>query len=336
MRTTILGEPVHLPPAAQVSDGWASFVGRLQEFIDMLPVLGIALAIVLAFGALSSLLRRWDGLFRFVSRNQLLRSVIRNLVATLVLLVGVLLALEILDATKFVGALLGAAGVVGLALGFAFKDIVENYLASVLLAVRRPFRIRDAVDIDGHVGKVMALNTRATVLMTFEGNHVRLPNAMVFKAVITNFTRNPMRRFSFTVGAGTSVELTAAQALGLATLAAMEAVADEPAPFSVITELGDSTVAIEFRGWVDQAQFNFEKVRGEAMRRVKVAFDEASIEMPEPTYRVLMPRADGGEPPAPAKPAPTEAAPDLRADDDIDRQMDRDDASELGSNLLHG
>jgi len=331
-----------LPNTDRVTDGWERFVDRFESFVDMLPVIGIALAIVIGFGILSSLLRRWDGLFRFLSHNQLLRSLIRNIVATVVFLVGVILALEILDATKFVGAVLGAAGVMGLAIGFAFKDIAENYLASILLALRRPFQVRDVVDIDGHVGKVMALNTRATVLMTFDGNHVRLPNSLVFKAVITNFTRNPLRRFSFEVGAGTNEDLTAAQALGLSTLAAMEGVMADPAPFSVIDDLGDSTVSIEFRAWVDQTKYDFEKVRGDAIRRVKIAFDDAEIEMPEPTYRVMMTGpASGPALPAraskPAKPVATarpDALPDLGVDDHLERQMDRDDQSDQGSNLL--
>ncbi|MEZ4383061.1 MAG: mechanosensitive ion channel [Nannocystaceae bacterium] len=232
-------------------------------------------------------------------------------------------------------------------MGFAFKDIAENYLASVLLAVRRPFYLRDVVDIDGHLGKVMALNTRATTLMTFDGNHVRLPNALVFKAVIVNYSRNPRRRFSFKVGAGTNEDLTAAQELGLNTLRAMDGVMDDPEPISVIDDLGDSTVAIEFRGWVDQRRFDFEKVRGEAIRRIKVAFDDADVEMPEPTYRVLLTSRDPNAtataiagapgPRRPPKPLPTpDEAPDLGIDDHIDRQIDQDDQSDQGSNLLAG
>ncbi|MCB1627247.1 MAG: mechanosensitive ion channel, partial [Xanthomonadales bacterium] len=93
---------------------------------------------------------------------------------------GLLLALELLDLTAMVGALLGAAGVVGIALGFAFKDIIENHLAGILLSLRQPFAPGDHLSIDGHEGKVVGLTTRATLLMTLDGNHLRIPNSKVF------------------------------------------------------------------------------------------------------------------------------------------------------------
>ncbi len=325
---------LQVPGAEQVADGWGRLTDRADAAVKMLPVLGVALLVIVVFGMLASLVRRWDWLFRLFSRNQLLRSVIRNIVSTAVLLLGIIFALEILDATKFVGAVLGAAGVIGLAVGFAFKDLVENYLASILLAIRRPFNVRDLVDIDGHLGKVMSLTTRATILMTLDGNHIRLPNAKVFKAVILNFTRNPRRRFSFNIGAGTGEDLIAAQRLGLSTLTQMEGVMEDPEPFSVVDNLGDSTVSIEFRGWVDQEHHDFERVRGEAIRRIKVAFDSANIEMPEPTYRVLMTSQEAVARPSPPKPVSEDDGFHVGANRSIDRQIDLEDQSDQGGNLL--
>ena len=96
-------------------------------------------------------------------------------------------------------SILGLAGVVGLAVGFAFRDITENFIASVLLGVRRPFQIGDYVTVAGQSGVVKSLNTRATVLVTLEGNHVRIPNAMIFKEIMVNATASPSFRNSFDV-----------------------------------------------------------------------------------------------------------------------------------------
>src|SRR5690606_6551142 len=96
----------------------------------------------------------------------------------------VVLALDLVGWTAAAGAVLGSAGVVGLVLGFAFKDIAENYIAGVLLSLRRPFAPGDHVRIDAHEGKIVALTSRATMMMTLDGNELRLPNALVFKAVI--------------------------------------------------------------------------------------------------------------------------------------------------------
>ena len=85
------------------------------------------------------------------------------------------------------------------ALGFAFRDIAENYIAGVLLSLRRPFAPGEHVVIDNREGKVVALTSRATILMTLDGNELRLPNAMVFKAVVLNYSKNPQRRFDFTI-----------------------------------------------------------------------------------------------------------------------------------------
>ena len=110
---------------------------------------------------------------------------------TIVVLLGILLALNLLGATALVGAVLGSAGVVGLVLGFAFKDIAENYVSGVLLSLRRPFAPGDHLLIDKYEGKVVALTSRATLLMTMDGNHLSLPNSLVFKSVVLNFSVNP-------------------------------------------------------------------------------------------------------------------------------------------------
>src|SRR5690606_21022551 len=114
----------------------------------------------------------------------------------------------------FVGALFGAAGVAGIILGFAFREIIENYLASILLSLRRPFSTGDHVVVATHEGKVIRLTSRDTILMTLEGNHLRLPNSVVFKAEILNFSRNPLRRFDFSVGLGVDEDISSAIALG--------------------------------------------------------------------------------------------------------------------------
>lgn len=324
--------------AAQVRSAWAEFQNDLDRFVEHLPIIGVAVGVVVVAIVLGKLVSRWQGPFRLLSPNALVRTVLQNIIATLIVLAGLLIALELLNATKLVGTLLGAAGVVGLALGFAFRDIVENYLASILLAVRRPFESRDLVKIGEHLGKVMSLTTRATVLMTEDGNHLRLPNAQVFKAVITNYTRNPKRRFEFSVGAGTEEDLFAAQALGVTTLQETPGVMNDPAPFALVDALGDSTVSISFYAWVDQREFSFLRVRSAAILRVKVAFDDAEIQMPEPTYRVAM--LDTSQPRS-LKQKSEERAMDVvpqevaRVADDLDKQITAEqDRDPEGANLL--
>src|SRR3546814_7403117 len=127
-------------------------------------------------------------------------GLIRRSVRIVVILIGLLLALNLLGLSSLVGAVLGSAGVIGLVLGFAFKDIAENYIAGVLLSVRKPFSPGELIAIEEYQGKVVALTSRTTIMKTLEGNQLQLPNALVFKSVLLNYSQNTRQRFDFTVG----------------------------------------------------------------------------------------------------------------------------------------
>lgn len=323
----VIGVENKLRRPQQVIERLTPALARLKELgleaLTWLPLLGVALAILLVFWLLARLVGRWNWLFERLARNRFARDLLRQFVRTAIFLGGLLLALEILDATALVGAVLGTAGIVGLAIGFAFRDLFENYLASILLSVRRPFGPGDHVRIGDDEGKVVLLTTRATILRTLDGNHLRILNADVYKARILNYSRNSLRRFDFAVGVGVDEDLTAARKLGAKTLSEMQGVIDTPAPQVLVEELGDSSVLLRHYGWVDQDHSDFSKVRGEAIRRVKLAFDDAGFDMPEPIQRVRLERwrpptthEDMAPPPA-SDEAPIDIAPDRHLDDAI-------------------
>lgn len=234
-----------------------------------------------------------------------------------------------LEATTFVGAVLGTAGVAGLAIGFAFRNVMENYLAGVLLSLRQPFAPHDHVRIGSHEGKVVRLTSRATVLMTLDGNHLNVPNSTVFAEAVLNYTRNPERRFDFGVGVGMQENLVEAQRLALRVLGKMTGVLDEPPPFSHLEPLGDFSVTVRLYGWVDQSQHEFVKVSSEAIRLVKRAFDEAGVDMPEPIQRVRV--DEGVQAPRTAEPAEQQ---EVVADRDLDEKIAAERASEDEADLL--
>ena len=277
---------------AELERRLAPALRRLGELGDSLvaslPVLAVALAVLLAFAALSRLLLHWGWLWERLGAGLLLRNILRNLTATLVLVAGVLLALQILDLTALVGAVIGAAGLFGLALGFAFRDVAENYLSGMLLGLRSPFGIGDYVSVGDLEGGVLRLTSRELILITLDGNHVRIPNAEVFKNTIVNYTRNPRRRFGIEVGVGTGENLRRVQEVGCAALAAMKGVMEDPPPVMFVEELGEYNVIVRFHGWVDQRQYDFLKVRSEAKRILKDALDEEGVVMPMPMRDILM------------------------------------------------
>ncbi|MBT8395596.1 MAG: mechanosensitive ion channel, partial [Gemmatimonadetes bacterium] len=322
--------------------------GKLYLWLSYLPLLLLAVALALFFLGLARLVYRWDALFDRVSRNPFLRNLIRQIVGGSVGLLGVLLALELLDATALVGAVLGAAGVVGIAMGFAFRNIAENYLAGIILSLRQPFSPDDHVLVEGQEGRVLRLTSRETLLMTLDGNHLRIPNATIFNSVVQNLTRNPLRRFRFDLSVGQSEDLSRVMELARATLLDMEGVLNDPPPWAIVSEVGDSWVLLRFFGWVDQRDVAFEKARSEAIRLTKEAFDAAGIAMPAPEYglrlldaepgvkiEVEVPTAQAGpvvetdridQPPESPVPIQVDLGPDRALDEQIAR--DREEAKD--------
>jgi len=316
-----------------LADRVTPVVSRLQEygqrFVEYLPVGAVALLILLLTWGMAHWVGRWEAGPR-LRVGPLAWSLVRRVVQVILALVGLVVAFDLLGVTSLVGALLGTAGVAGLAVGFAFRDIIENYLAGVLLSVRQPFRVNDIVSIDGHEGRVVRMTGRELVLLTFEGNHVRMPNATVFKNVLVNYTLNARRLVVFEVGVGVEEDLATVQRLGTDTLAAMNGILEDPPPFARITTLGDSSVTVRYHGWVDQGQADFSKVQSEAIRLVKAALDEAGVEMPEPTYRIVQQAApDSTAPDEPATDAPASVrdqarAADVERDGRLEAQVDEE------------
>lgn len=284
---------------------WDNLHLRLNELVARLPLLIIALIVLAVFWLLSRLIISRDGLYRRVTKNPFLQTLLKQITRGVVIFAGFILALEILDATALLGTILGAAGIFGLAIGFAIRDTVENFIASILLSIRQPFDPKDHIVIEGNEGKVVKLTSRETILMTLDGNHIRIPNATVYKGNILNYSRNSKRRFTFEVGIDTGVDIKSAIALAKTTLLATPGVIADPPENCLIKALGDSTVVLTMMAWTDQAKFDFGKVRSEAIKNIKEAFDTANFEMPEPIYRL---RIEGTHLGSPETDIPTSSA----------------------------
>ena len=262
-------------------------------------------------------------------------GLLRWIVQGVVTLGGVLIALDLLGATALVGAVLGSAGVVGLVLGFAFKDIAENYIAGVLLSIRRPFNPGDLVRIDSHEGRVVALNSRATQLMTLDGSHLQLPNSLVFKSVMLNYSRNPNRRFDFTTNVSVGQSWHAAMEQGIAAIAGVDGVLAKPAPSALIKDLSDGHASLQFFGWIDQTRNDLARTRSEAMRMVRHTLREAGLVPPDGVQKVLLLR----EGDAADDVASPQSEAQTRRDTSVDRALDEDlaiaqDDATAGTNLL--
>lgn len=307
-----------------------------QKTVRRLPIFAVALVCVIFAWLIGSWFgnrRKW---YRRLGLNELSAALLGRVLKLVSLGLGIFVALEILDATAMAAGVLGVAGVAGVALGFAFRNIIGNYLAGILLSLRNPFSTGDAVEIGEHSGKVLRLTSRDTVLMTYDGNHLRIPNSHIITSALTNLSRNPYRRFDFAIGVSTDLDMVEVRNLGIEALEKIPSVLSDPAPHILIEELGDSTVNMRFYGWVDQRESDFAKTKSESIRLVKDFFDEAEIEMPEPIYRVHLHQA--GELQAPSrktKPSRDTTASDVSVDETIDRQVAAIREADDEENLLN-
>lgn len=274
--------------AQRISPAIDRLKARIFDSITLLPLLAVGIVVFLLVTFFGFVIAGVDSLWARLTPNAFVADLVKQMVRLAFMAAALVLALDLIGATTLLGTLLGAAGILGLAVGFAVRDTIENYIASIMLSIRQPFRPNELVRIGAHQGHVVRLSSRATILITPEGNHVRIPNAVVFKAEIINYTRNPERRFEFRLGVNADADLKAALGTGLTVLASIDEVLNDPEPDGWIDSVGDSNVVLWFGAWVDQDKNHFARTRSKAIRVVKDALEAGGFELPEPIYRLRL------------------------------------------------
>ncbi len=222
--------------------------------------------------------------------NILLRNVISRSVGVLVFLGGLYIVFQVAGLTNIALTILGGTGLLGLVLGIAFRDITENFLASIFLSIQNPFSIGDLVEINNVLGFVQRMTTRTTILMTLAGNHVQIPNATVYKSIIHNYTSNPNRRIDFMVGIGYDDSISLAQDTIRQVLEKHPTVLNDPEHLVLVDGLGSATVNLQIYFWIDGTQHSWLKVKSSLIRLVKRAIEDAGISMPDEAREMIFPQ----------------------------------------------
>lgn len=278
-------------PLLDFAPAWAEVDSLWRDSVEALPLLAVVLLILAVTGLLAFLtvrLGRW--LLRDRVPNPLLTSVIVWLVAAPVILIGIYVALRVAGLTQLALTVLGGTGLAGLIIGIAFRDIAENFLASVLLSARNPFQAGDRIEVANYVGIVQRITTRGTMLMTLDGNHLQIPNSTVYKSTITNYTANPMRRMDFAIGIGYDAAITEAQAVIDKVLRDHPVVLHEPEPLVLVEDLGSATVDLRAYFWFNGTQYEGLKLKSALIRQAKRALEEEGISMPDEAREVIFPK----------------------------------------------
>lgn len=262
----------------------------VRQAVTVMPLMVLALLVLPLAWFVARLVSRFAKT-ALAARIQspFLRTVVARAIAFPVLLLGIYIVLQVAGLTQLAISLVGGAGVLGIVLGFAFRDIAENFLSSLILSVRRPFRRDDYVEVAGVSGTVRSMNTRSTIIRSVEGNLIHVPNAIIFKNVIENFTSSPERRGEFVVGIGYDAVVAQAQEVIMNGLQAHGAVLADPAPMVLVDELGASTINIKTYYWFDGLKISPIKLKSALLRMVKSDLTEAGISMPDEAREVIFP-----------------------------------------------
>ncbi|UAW96919.1 mechanosensitive ion channel family protein [Halopseudomonas nanhaiensis] len=265
-----------------------AFARMLETAITVVPRLLAGVLVLLLFWAFASAVR-W--ITRLVLRGLISDLTVENLIKQITYYS--IWAIGIIVATSALGfdpqALATGLGLTGVALGFALKDILSNFVSGLLILLMRPFEINDQIVIGPTEGSVERILLRATQIRTYDGRAVLVPNSEVFTSRVTNNTESPVRRGSVAVPVGYEVELKTAVETILDAALAAEGVLATPAPTVRITELQDS-IHLEARFWADSRRSDFVLTASNVRRGIVQAFRAAGIGLPEPGVRVLVPR----------------------------------------------
>ncbi len=251
----------------------------------------LILALAWYLGLLVTRVLRWATRNR--RRNMLLSDVFARGGGILVFIAGLYSVFHVAGLTNIALAVLGGTGLAGIALGIAFRDITENFLASIFLSAQNPFRTGDLIEVGGTRGFVQSMTIRATILMTIDGNHVQIPNSTIYKSDITNFSANPNERMEFVVTIGLCDSIARTQEVGLKVLAEHPAVLEDPVPWVIAEEIRNAAVLIKLSFWFNSLETNGLQLRSALIRLIKRALLDAGMTI-QAEQRQIIESADTG------------------------------------------
>jgi small conductance mechanosensitive channel len=279
------------------------------QFLYVLPRLVVASVLLVAVWMGASRLRTWlAAKLGAHASDPLLIDFLTQIGRWLLIGLGVVLALNILGLSQLVSGMLAGLGLSAFVVGFAFKDIAENFLAGILLAFNRPFSINDTIQVKDMFGRVTHLNLRTTVILTFDGRDISIPNAIVLKEPLINFTQNGYIRQQFVVGIGYGNDVDKAIELIVSEIKQEADVTEDTGkePFAVLTELATNSVNLTVYFWATTESYRkgILKLQSRIMNRVRARLSAEGYSFPSNIVELQFPQAPvqvATAPPAPAQ-----------------------------------
>jgi small conductance mechanosensitive channel len=266
-----------IDPIAIKLDKWTIEAYRL------LPNLLLALVILTVFRFLA----RFGGKFMervlgHASQNIALVGLVSAITRIAIVTTGLFFALGVLGLDKTVTSLLAGAGVLALALGFAFQDLTTNFISGAFIAVQRPIKVGDVIETNGYTGKVLSIGLRSVKLDNFAGQLVELPSKDIFQKPIVNFTNSGERRVQMECSIGYKDDLGIVENLAISAMRDMDFL-NRMKPIELnFTKFSEKSIDFEILFWINQDKIGPGPARSLVMKAVKRVFDENNIAFPTP------------------------------------------------------
>jgi small conductance mechanosensitive channel len=256
----------------------------VRALIKMLPNLLLAVLVIVIGIYLAKIIRNFSRkMLDRLSHGRVITNLFSSFIYILSIGITLFAALSILGLDKALTSLLAGAGIAGLALAFAFQDIAANFMSGILITIRRPLRVGDIVKVKDYMGKVHAINLRDTVLLTFQGQMVILPNKEVSQNPIENFSLLGKRRVDLVIGVSYDDDLEKVKRVTLDAVSSIAGLSPTDKTMLFFESFGDSSINYSLRLWAaTPEQPDYLRVQSEAIMKIKKAYDAEGITIPFP------------------------------------------------------
>ncbi|WP_304138736.1 mechanosensitive ion channel family protein [Mesonia mobilis] len=256
-----------------------------HEFLELLPKIALGIFIIVAGVLIAQFITNFYKRRILKKANDpLMARFLAQAIKIILILIAIMIALQVAGLSGIAAGILTAAGGAAIILGFAFQDIGKNFLAGIILAFNRPFRINDTIKIDSMFGKVKALNFRYTHIKTTDGRDIYIPNSDVLTKPVENYTADGFFRLEFVVGIGYENNIEQAKSLIKEVLANNTNIIEDDAheSFVIEDELAASTVNLKVFFWINTLDYRVTSsvLRGLIIKEVKEALDLNGFNLP--------------------------------------------------------
>lgn len=267
-----------------------------EDLVVMLPNFVLAIIVMILFVFLGKLSKSIISKVLFKTlNNRSFSSLISRIIYLIVLTIGAFAALSLMNLDKTVTSLLAGAGILGLALGFAFQDIATNFIAGFLMATKRPFKIGQVIHCEGHSGIIKHIGIRTTEIASFQGQEIIIPNKLLFQNPLINDSENVYKRIDLEVGVSYGEDLERVRDITIDAVKNIPNIQKDKEISLFYKEFGGSSINFTIMIWVEFiSQLEFLNSQSEAIIAIKKAYDSEDIMIPFP-IRTLDFGIKGGE-----------------------------------------